>query len=113
MGFASVAMALSMVSLSSVCCIMLKLSVEFLKWPQGLDEIPPPRACSQMPVVWKLLRPDGSTALVGEDKRLSRVLCCILISKADTAHCMSLLAPPSYRKLHMQHTVSVQRLILT
>ena len=42
MGFASVAMALNMVRLSSVCCIMLKLSVDLLKWPQGLDEIPPP-----------------------------------------------------------------------
>ena len=42
MGFASVAMVLNMVSLSSVCCIMLKLSVNLLKWPQGLDEIPPP-----------------------------------------------------------------------
>ena len=42
MGFASVAMVLSMMSLSSVCCIMLKLSVDFLKWPQGLDD-PLPR----------------------------------------------------------------------
>ena len=42
MGFASVAMALNMMSLSSVCGIMLKLSVDLLKWPQGLDEIPPP-----------------------------------------------------------------------
>ena len=42
MGFASVAMALNMVSLSSVCCMLLKLSVGLLKWPQGLDESPPP-----------------------------------------------------------------------
>ena len=42
MGFASIAMVLNMVSLSSVCCIMLKLSVDLLKWPQGLDESPPP-----------------------------------------------------------------------
>ena len=34
-------MTLNMVS-SSVCCIMQKLSVDFLKWPQGLDEFPPP-----------------------------------------------------------------------
>ena len=48
MGFASVAMVLNMVSLSSVCRIMLKLSVDFLKWPQGLDEFPPPALETRM-----------------------------------------------------------------